>query len=90
MQEVLQRWGRGRVGRGQALHSASHPGVSRAHHAARNVQSHLQAPPLIWVEGGGAVQQLEERAARNELCDDAQVRRLGDCAQLQQGGAGGG
>ena len=31
-------------------------------HAARNVQRHLQPPPLVWVEGGRAVQQLEERA----------------------------
>lgn len=54
-----------------------------AHHAARDVQRHLQPPALVGVEGRRAVQQLEERPARYKLGDDAEVGGLRDGAQLR-------
>ena len=66
--------------------ATAHP---RAHHAAGNVQGHLQAAALVRVEGGGAVQQLEQRAPWHKLGHDAKVWRLGDGAQLQVGEAEG-
>lgn len=67
-----------------------HAGRQAPHHAPCNVQRHLQPPPLVRVEGGGAVQQLEQRAPRHKLCDDAEVGRLCDGSQLQHSGRCGG